>query len=78
MASNKDFNLSSHNKAKKLIARFGKHKFDYMGDHNRDIPVWEALNLAILVNTSEKLIKKNQSSKYLGFINSSDSVLLLL
>jgi hypothetical protein len=47
MASNKDFNLSSHNKAKKLIERFGEQKFDYIGDHIRDLPVWEASNLAI-------------------------------
>ncbi|HCX98218.1 MAG TPA: hypothetical protein DHR39_04285, partial [Gammaproteobacteria bacterium] len=40
MASNADFNLSSHNKAQKLIERFGKKQFDYMGDHMRDLPVW--------------------------------------
>jgi len=60
MASNKSFNLSSHNKANRLIARFGNKGFDYMGDHNRDIPVWEASNLAILTNVSEALIKKTQ------------------
>ncbi|CAB9539172.1 UbiA prenyltransferase family protein [Bathymodiolus brooksi thiotrophic gill symbiont] len=60
MASNKDFNLSSHNKAKKLIERFGEQKFDYIGDHIRDLPVWEASNLAILINTSNKVIQKTQ------------------
>jgi hypothetical protein len=50
MASNKHFNLSSHNKADKLVERFGKQGFDYIGDHMRDLPVWEASNLAILVN----------------------------
>jgi len=60
MASNKDFNLSSHNKADKLVERFGKKGFDYIGDHNRDIPVWEVSNLAILANVSESLIKKTQ------------------
>ena len=58
MASDKSFNLSSHNKAEKLVVRFGKQGFDYMGDHNRDIPVWEASKLALLVNTPDKLIKK--------------------
>lgn len=57
MASNADFNLSSHNKANKLIERFGKKSFDYMGDHMRDMPVWEASNIAILVNVTEKIIK---------------------
>ncbi|WXU00857.1 MAG: hypothetical protein Ctma_1591 [Catillopecten margaritatus gill symbiont] len=60
MASNKNFNLSSHNKAAKLVERFGNKGFDYMGDHNRDIPVWEVSNLAILTNVSESLIKKTR------------------
>ncbi|WP_369177822.1 hypothetical protein [Candidatus Thiodubiliella endoseptemdiera] len=60
MASDKNFNLSSRNKADKLVARFGNKNFDYMGDHNRDIPVWEASNLSILANASETLIKKTQ------------------
>jgi phosphoserine phosphatase len=56
MASNKDFNLSSHNKAEKLIQRFGEGQFDYMGDHMRDLPVWEASHLAIIVNASKRII----------------------
>ncbi len=60
MASNKDFNLSSHNKANKLIERFGNKGFDYMGDHMRDLPVWEASNLSILVNVPERVIKNTQ------------------
>ncbi|KAA0446168.1 MAG: hypothetical protein FXV79_01660 [Candidatus Thioglobus sp.] len=60
MASNKDFNLSGGNKAGKLVERFGVKGFDYIGDHKRDIPVWEAANLAILVNASKSLIKKTQ------------------
>ncbi len=60
MASNADFNLSSHNKAQKLIERFGDKQFDYMGDHMRDLPVWEASNLSILVNVSERVIKNTQ------------------
>lgn len=60
MASNKDFNLSSHNKANKLVERFGEKGFDYIGDHNRDIPVWGVSNLAILTNVSRSLIQKTQ------------------
>ena len=58
MASNADFNLSSHNKADKLIERFGHKGFDYMGDHMRDMPVWEASNLSILVNVTDKIINR--------------------
>ncbi len=60
MASNAHFNLSSHNKASKLIERFGNKGFDYIGDHKRDLPVWEASNLAILANVSNKVIKKTK------------------
>ncbi len=60
MASNKNFNLSSHNKAEKLIERFGDKGFDYMGDHLRDLPVWESSNLSILVNVPNKVINKTR------------------
>jgi len=56
MASNKDFNLSSHNKAETLVNRFGEKNFDYMGDHMRDIPVWEASHLSIIVNATNRII----------------------
>lgn len=60
MASNAEFNLSAHNKADKLVQRFGKKMFDYIGDHKRDLPVWEASNLSILVNPSARIIRKTQ------------------
>jgi len=65
MASNKDFNLSSHNKATKLIQRFGDGQFDYMGDHMRDIPVWEASNLGIIVNATKRIINNTGHVKTL-------------
>ena len=63
MASNKDFNLSSQNKADSLIERFGEKKFDYMGDHMRDLPVWEASRLSIIVNATKRIIT---STKHLN------------
>ncbi|MDC0965218.1 hypothetical protein OAS07_02400 [Candidatus Thioglobus sp.] len=60
MASNAGFNLSSHNKADKLVERFGHKGFDYMGDHMRDMPVWEASNLSILVNVTDKIINRTE------------------
>jgi len=63
MASNKDFNLSSHNKAEKLIQRFGEGQYDYMGDHMRDLPVWEASNLAIIVNATKRIINNTSHIK---------------
>ena len=56
MASNKDFNLSSHNKAETLVQRYGERNFDYMGDHLRDLPIWEVSQLSIIVNASNRII----------------------
>jgi len=56
MASNKDFNLSSHNKAETLVQRFGERNFDYMGDHMRDLPIWEVSQLSIIVNATNRII----------------------
>ena len=56
MASNKDFNLSSHYKANTLVQRFGERNFDYMGDHMRDLPVWEVSQLSIIVNATNRII----------------------
>ena len=56
IASNKDFNLSGHNKAETLVNRFGEKNFDYMGDHMRDIPVWEVSHLSIIVNATNRII----------------------
>jgi phosphoserine phosphatase len=65
MASDISFNLSSYNKADKLIERFDYQGFDYMGDHMRDMPVWEAANLAILVNVDNKIINNTKPLKTL-------------
>lgn len=61
MASNRYINLSGDIKANKLIEKFGYRRFDYMGDHMRDLPVWKASETAILVNASQKVIKHTKS-----------------
>ena len=60
IASNKDYNLSSHNKAETLVQRFGEGNFDYMGDHIRDLPVWEASQLSIIVNATGRIISNTK------------------
>jgi phosphoserine phosphatase len=62
LASHKDFNLSSHNKAKVLIEKFGAKNFDYIGDHTRDVPVWEACDLTIIVRefATKNAVKKTK------------------
>ena len=56
IASNKDFNFSSHNKAETLVQRYGEGNFDYMGDHMRDLPIWEVSQLSIIVNATNRII----------------------
>ena len=56
MASNKNFNFSSHNKAETLVQRYGERNFDYMGDHMRDLPIWEVSQLSIIVNATNRII----------------------
>jgi len=65
MASNKDFNLSSHNKANSLVERFGERNFDYMGDHMRDLPVWEVSRLSIIVNATSRIMANTKHLKTL-------------
>ena len=65
MASNKDFNLSSHNKADSLVERFGERNFDYMGDHMRDLPVWEVSRLSIIVNATSRIMSSTKHLKTL-------------
>jgi len=65
MASNKDFNLSSHNKANTLVERFGERNFDYMGDHMRDLPVWEVSRISIIVNATSRIILNTKHLKTL-------------
>ena len=58
LATDNTLNLSSHHKAKRLVTLYQKGGFDYIGDHKRDIPVWQASRLAILVNTTAYVEKK--------------------
>jgi len=63
LATNKDFNLSSQNKADTLVDRFGEKNFDYMGDHMRDLPVWEVSRLSIIVNATNRIITNTKHLK---------------
>lgn len=67
MASDKNFNLSSQNKADKLIAKFGNKNFDYIGDHMRDMPVWRAADLTIVATkcAGKKVITRTKNFKRL-------------
>ena len=44
------------NKAETLVQRYGERNFDYMGDHMRDLPIWEVSQLSIIVNATNRII----------------------
>lgn len=55
LASDGVVNLTAGRKARALVERFGTGGFDYAGNHRKDLPVWRAADLAILVNAPERL-----------------------
>jgi len=71
IASDQRTNLSSSNKRDQLVALFGKHGFDYIGNSYDDLTVWQSAEKAILVDPDPGLNKlvKNQGN-YGGLINS--------
>lgn len=55
LASDGVLNLTGPNKAKQLVARFGEHGFDYVGDSASDIEVWRHARKAYVVSASPQL-----------------------
>jgi 4-hydroxybenzoate polyprenyltransferase/phosphoserine phosphatase len=49
-------NLSGKNKANLLVNKFGKKKFDYIGNSKYDLEVWDKAKEGVIVNASKKLI----------------------
>lgn len=58
IASEGTRNLSGRNKAETLVDRYGERGFDYLGNHDVDLPVWDRARGAIVVNGSESLSRK--------------------
>lgn len=52
LASDGHTNLSGRNKATQLVARFGDKGFDYCGNHQVDVAIWQHARAAIVVNAS--------------------------
>lgn len=56
--SSETHNLKGKNKAKFLTEKFGEKKFDYIGDSNADLAVWEKSNQCLLVSYNRKKFSK--------------------
>jgi 4-hydroxybenzoate polyprenyltransferase/phosphoserine phosphatase len=46
-------NLTSHNKARELVALYGEGGFDYVGNSSADVPVWQASRAAYSVTARQ-------------------------
>ncbi len=58
MASNGQINLTRGTKAKALEARFGKRGFEYVGDSEADIKVWQAGVGGYIIAPTAKLLRQ--------------------
>jgi 4-hydroxybenzoate polyprenyltransferase len=58
IASNREINISSTNKANKILELNNGNGFDYAGNSKEDIKVWEKADNAIIVNFPKKLIAR--------------------
>ncbi len=62
IASDGVVNLSGRNKCKVLEERFGRRRFDYVGNARIDLPLWRAANAAHLVAPSWRVLNYAKSS----------------
>jgi len=58
MASDGAVNLAGRHKAAALERLYGERGFDYVGNSNADLAVWERARRAIVVNAPEALVRK--------------------
>ncbi len=61
LASDGDTNLSGRSKADALVRRFGVGGFDYAGNANVDLQVWQHARKAVVVNASGAVERKAQA-----------------
>ena len=55
IASDGVHNLTSLAKRDRLLSEFGPHRFDYIGNSSKDIPVWSVARAGVLVGASRNL-----------------------
>jgi 4-hydroxybenzoate polyprenyltransferase len=58
VASSDQVNLAGRTKAIELVERFGEHAFDYCGNHRVDLAIWRHSRGAVVVNGSERLMRR--------------------
>ena len=61
LASSDRENLSGRVKADRLVREFGARAFDYCGNDQVDLPIWQVSRGAIVVNCDDSLVRKAAS-----------------
>ncbi|XAH23742.1 UbiA family prenyltransferase [Xylophilus sp. GW821-FHT01B05] len=61
MASDGSTNLAGSAKAAALVQAFGERGFDYAGNSQADVAVWQAARSAIVVNASDAVTRRAES-----------------
>lgn len=61
LATDEQTNLSAERKRDALVTEFGMQGFDYAGNSNDDLPVWQAARRAYVVNSNGKIARRAQS-----------------
>lgn len=62
IASDGVLNVAGRHKAETLVQRFGDGGFDYAGNSDQDLPVWQRARHAIVVNGSDRLARQAQAA----------------
>jgi phosphoserine phosphatase len=60
LATDGEINLTGGAKSRVLTERFGERGYDYAGNERADLIIWEHARNAILVGTSDHLLKRAQ------------------
>lgn len=66
LATEDGTNLTSHNKADALVARYGEAGFDYIGNARADIAVWQRSRAALSVTTRPFALGAGRATTQLG------------
>jgi 4-hydroxybenzoate polyprenyltransferase/phosphoglycolate phosphatase-like HAD superfamily hydrolase len=59
-------NMSGEEKARALVAKFGRRKYEYIGNSRSDLPVWKFAKVAHVVSNSGRLLKRVQKETKVG------------
>ena len=62
LASDGVANLSGKDKANELVRRFGRKGYDYIGDSQKDLPVWANARKALAVSSSAGLLRRARTA----------------